>query len=37
MSVEELIEQSLKDLVSALTTDEACGKLIFPCYNKNDT
>ena len=31
MSVEELIEQSLKDLVSALTTDEACGKLIFPC------
>ena len=32
MSVEELIEQSLKDLVSALTTDEACGQLIFPCY-----
>ena len=32
MSIEELIEKSLKDLVSALTTDEACGKLIFPCY-----
>ena len=31
MSIEELIEKSLKDLVSALTTDEACGKLIFPC------
>ena len=32
ISIEELIEKSLKDLVSALTTDEACGKLIFPCY-----
>ena len=30
MSIEELIKKSLKDLVSALTTDEACGKLIFP-------
>ena len=30
MSIEELIEKSLKDLVSALTTDEACGQLIFP-------
>ena len=30
MSIEELIEKSLKDLVSVLTTDEACGQLIFP-------
>ena len=30
MSIEKLIEKSLKDLVSALITDEACGQLIFP-------
>ena len=36
MSIEELIEKSLKDLVSALTTDEACGKLIFPCYRDSN-
>ena len=36
MSVEELIEKSLKDLVFALTTDEACGKLIFPCYRDSN-
>lgn len=36
MSIEELIEKSLKDLVSALTTDGTYRKLIFPNYRNGN-
>ena len=36
MSIEKLIEKSLKDLIKAITTDGTSSQLIFPHSNKGD-